>query len=261
MAGLGEMLRAARQDMGVSLAEVEQATKIRRRYLVALEDEDFLALPETIYVVGILRTYAQYLGLDPEQTTDEFRRQSGRRDMPGVQPETRLLREASRRSGISPAGVSGVLVIAGLVLLLFFGYQQYVELQKAVGPPSVPTPVPSTPTVGPTATSAVLFPSPTDTPAPTATPTIPQGVTVELKIVQQQCWIRAIVDDQIVTKNGQNGEMLNPGETRTFTGKEFVFLRVGNAGAADITYNGIREGTMGPLGAVREKEWRSQAAP
>lgn len=257
MARLGEMLRAARHDRGVSLAEVEAATKIRHRFLVALEDEDFSSLPETVYVIGILRTYADYLGLDPEQAVLMFREQSGRRDPPGLQPETRLLREARRnKPRFSPGAVSVVLIVAGLALLLFYGYQQYLRMNEVAPPASAQSAQPS-PTVDlvgqlPTPTAPVVGVVPTETPVPT--PTVPTGVTIELRVVSADCWVRAIVDDTLEFQG-----TLKPGDTRTWQGDKSVLLRVGNAGAAEITYNGIHEGTMGPMWAVREKEWTVRA--
>ena len=261
MPKLGEMLRAARQDMGVSLAEVEQATKIRRKFLVALEDEDFSSLPETVYVIGFLREYARYLRLDPDLAAKVFKEQSGRRDLPGVQPETRIVREATRRSAISLGAISAVLMLAGFALLLIYGYQYYLKIQDSVQTPvgaqALPTSLRTSPGPSPTALF-VLAPTPTPQPSPTATPVT--GVVVELRIINDRCWIRAIADDQVVTRGDQSGEILNPGDTRTFKADRYVHLRVGNAGAADITFNGIREGPMGPIGAVREKEWRNTAA-
>ncbi|MCL5111033.1 MAG: DUF4115 domain-containing protein [Chloroflexi bacterium] len=257
MPKLGEMLRAARQDMGVSLAEVEQATKIRRKFLVALEEEDFPSLPETVYVIGFLKEYARYLRLDPDQTARVFKEQSGRRDLPGLQPETRIVREATRRGVINPANASVLLIFSGVVLLLIFGYQQYLQLQDAVGPTVASLPSPTVAIASPAATPGMAVVEPTATLAPSPTATQAIGVTVELRIVSDRCWIRAIADDQVVTKGADQGEILNPGESRVFKADRYVLLRVGNAGAADVTFNGIREGTMGPIGAVREKEWRS----
>lgn len=65
MAGFGETLYQARANMGVTLKEAEQATRISRHHLAALEEENFSALPPLIYQRGIVRNYANYLRLDP----------------------------------------------------------------------------------------------------------------------------------------------------------------------------------------------------
>ena len=65
MAVFGDTLRQARAYKGVTLKEAEQATRINRHHLAALEDENFAVLPPLIYQRGIIRNYANYLELDP----------------------------------------------------------------------------------------------------------------------------------------------------------------------------------------------------
>jgi cytoskeleton protein RodZ len=69
---IGDSLREARVRRGIDFAEAELATKIRGKYLRALEDEQFELLPAQTYVKGFLRTYAEYLGLDGQLYVDEF---------------------------------------------------------------------------------------------------------------------------------------------------------------------------------------------
>jgi cytoskeleton protein RodZ len=69
---LGNSLREARTRKGLDFPELEQGTKIRAKYLRALEDEAFEALPSATYVKGFLRTYADYLGLDGQLYVDEY---------------------------------------------------------------------------------------------------------------------------------------------------------------------------------------------
>ena len=69
---IGNSLREARYRQQLELSDVELATKIRGRYLQALEEENFDALPAQTYVKGFLRTYADYLGLDGQLYLDEY---------------------------------------------------------------------------------------------------------------------------------------------------------------------------------------------
>ena len=89
---IGNSLREARLRQGLELPEIEQATKIRGRYLRALEEEQFDVLPAETYVKGFLRTYADYLGLDGQLYVDEYnsRYVTGEDDPP------------LRRSAVSP---------------------------------------------------------------------------------------------------------------------------------------------------------------
>ncbi len=69
---IGNSLRSARERQDLGYPEVELATKIRSKYIRALEEEDFDALPGDTYVRGFLRTYADFLGLDGEIYVDEY---------------------------------------------------------------------------------------------------------------------------------------------------------------------------------------------
>jgi Helix-turn-helix domain len=71
--GIGATLREARNRRKVDLSEVEAAIKIRVRYLQAMENEEWDALPGGAYTRGFIRTYAGYLGLDGDRLADDFR--------------------------------------------------------------------------------------------------------------------------------------------------------------------------------------------
>ncbi len=69
---IGNSLREARERQGLEFPQIEAATKIRGKYLRALEEEHFETLPAQTYVKGFLRSYAEYLGLDGQLYVDEF---------------------------------------------------------------------------------------------------------------------------------------------------------------------------------------------
>src|SRR5690348_17743607 len=70
---VGQDLRAARLRRGDDLASVSRALKIRKDYLEALEEDRIEALPGKTYAVGFVRTYAEYLGLDPVQCVERYK--------------------------------------------------------------------------------------------------------------------------------------------------------------------------------------------
>lgn len=72
--GIGATLREARSRRKLDLTEVEAAIKIRVRYLQAIENEEWDALPGGAYTRGFIRTYAVYLGLDGDRLADDFKR-------------------------------------------------------------------------------------------------------------------------------------------------------------------------------------------
>src|SRR5512132_2359335 len=74
---LPDRLTMAREKKGVDLVRAERDTKIRVRYLSALEQGDYRDLPGAVYTKGFLRNYAIYLGLDPEYLIDLYRLETG----------------------------------------------------------------------------------------------------------------------------------------------------------------------------------------
>ena len=75
MSEIGETLRERRMALKIDVNEVEEATKIRSKYLRALENEEYDLLPGNAYVKSFLRTYADYLGLDSRALVDDYRAQ------------------------------------------------------------------------------------------------------------------------------------------------------------------------------------------
>ena len=96
---IGNSLREARLRQGYELPRVEADTKIRAKYLRALEEERFEVLPGETYVKGFLRTYAEYLGLDGQLYVDEFNSRFTREEEPLTPPRPR--RQAPSRSRAS----------------------------------------------------------------------------------------------------------------------------------------------------------------
>src|SRR6266540_4348521 len=94
---IGTSLREARLRKGLELPQIESATKIRGKYLLALEEEQFAQLPAQTYVKGFLRTYADYLGLDGQLYVDEFNSRYGVGDEEPPAPVRRTAQARSRR--------------------------------------------------------------------------------------------------------------------------------------------------------------------
>jgi cytoskeletal protein RodZ len=120
---VGEMLQNARERKGVDLFRAERDTKIRLKYLAALEDSDYEALPPLVYTKGFLRNYAIYLGLDPEDILTRWRdeTQVGRKqERPAVTPPPQPLAAPRRGVAITPGLL--VALMFSLVVLAVFGW-------------------------------------------------------------------------------------------------------------------------------------------
>lgn len=134
-ASLPERLYAARERKGVDLYRAERDTKIRARYLAALERGDYRELPGAVYTKGFLRNYALYLGLDPDEILGQWRRERG--DTGPAQPVIAVPRPlVAPRRGLTFS--PGVLVAALLtVVVLLVGGYLAIQVMRFARPPTL----------------------------------------------------------------------------------------------------------------------------
>ncbi len=104
MAEIGATLREARMRARIDINEVELRTKIRAKYLRAMENEEWDLLPGDVYVKSFLRTYADFLGLDSRQLLDDYRRRYEHPSDHDQRPLTPLSRDRDRRGARQGAG-------------------------------------------------------------------------------------------------------------------------------------------------------------
>ncbi|HEX3265314.1 MAG TPA: RodZ domain-containing protein [Candidatus Limnocylindrales bacterium] len=140
--GLPDRLAAARERKGVDLVRAERDTKIRVRYLSALERGDYRDLPGAVYTKGFLRNYAIYLGLDPEDVLRQWRRERGEQTAPEpVIVPPRPLAEPTRPLRFSPSVVVAALLTAGVVLFFVYLGSQLLRYSR---PPELTVTNPAT---------------------------------------------------------------------------------------------------------------------
>ena len=121
MAEIGSILREARMRAHIDISEVEAATKIRAKYLRAIENEEWDLLPGAVYVKSFLRTYGDYLGLDSRLLIDEFKRRYERPADHELRPISGLSRERERSSRRRPSpsfSISPRVVIGAALLVI-----------------------------------------------------------------------------------------------------------------------------------------------
>ncbi|HEU5066027.1 MAG TPA: helix-turn-helix domain-containing protein [Gaiellaceae bacterium] len=141
---IGNSLREARLRQGLDFPEIEQATKIRGKYLRALEEEQFEVLPAQTYVKGFLRSYADYLGLDGQLYVDEFNSRYVRGEFEDEQEQGYQPRIAGAGRGGGTFQGKGVLltvaVIAGLTVFFFAAWKLGGNGSQEALPPLEPPP-------------------------------------------------------------------------------------------------------------------------
>lgn len=230
---LGERFRAAREARGLLLSDAGEQVRIRSVYLAAIEEENWKAIGAPVYVRGFLRTYARFLGLDPEEAVAAFNR---------TQPEPAASnatagREAER--GSAPWRSSLVLWIAGTIAVLLVAFVVYNELTMNRG--QVAVEASATAAAAPPSTAPVA-PHPAGTPA-----SEPGGANSLAVVLSAPSWLRVTVDGNVSMEG-----TFPAGTSKTFHGKT-ALVRIGNAGGVEIYIDGKARGKLGKSGDVVEQ--------
>ena len=122
MPAIGDMLREARMRQELDISDVETRTKIRAKYLRALENEEWGMLPGSTFVKSFLRTYAEELGLDPHLIVEEYRAHHEEPDELELQPFATPSRPGPPprryRPGPPPRGLALALIVVGVLAFL-----------------------------------------------------------------------------------------------------------------------------------------------
>jgi len=132
---IGNSLREARLRQQMEFPEAEHGTKIRGKYLRALEDERFEVLPSHTYVKGFLRSYAEYLGLDGQLYVDEYNSRfvSGDEELPVRTrrvPAARRRRNERRESNVVLLALTAIGLVTALVIAAWrFGGAEPQDVQ------------------------------------------------------------------------------------------------------------------------------------
>lgn len=269
MGNLGERLKAARNAKGITLIQAEEDTKIRKRYLEALENEEFNVIPGVVYTKGFLKTYAGYLGLDQDEVMTEFRLFNIREEKP-PRPQVRFQEYTAPRRKKSikwrPSFLTVLLAVAAVITLFIFNnfWNNYsgktektptdnlTRTETPVEPQKPPAPADSgnkQPAVVPDTVYGSGYGQPQN-PAPG------QQLNLVLTTKNQVSWVR--VDTDGVKKF--SGTM-TPGQVQTFNANDNIKIVLGNAGAVEVTYNGRNLGLLGPLGTVKKQEFSRNQIP
>ena len=230
---VGEILSAKRGERGLTVEQAATSTRIRPERLRALEADDLSAFAAPVYARGALRTYATFLGLDPQDVVARI----------GV-PEGPTLAVRLGAEQVRPRFVvtAPALAAAGLVLLVsaFSGYV-WRQVTAADQPVAVVSQAPRS-----TQVRAVTSASPAIQPRP---------IVVGVHVVDT-VWINVVVDG--TSFYGSQGHTLTAGSVVYFTGVD-VKVTSGKANATIIIVDGRN---LGPMGVgVATREFSSQTSP
>jgi cytoskeletal protein RodZ len=230
---IGDYLRQVREESLLSLEEVSVRTLIQPRLLRAIESGKLQQLPEPVYIQGFIKRYAEALGLDGNQFAEAF-------------PVEEAVRKAAPSWKESPAAQLRPLHLYVAYIGLIVAS---VSLLSQVVNRSAPSP-------GVTRLEASPLPSPQKSPISkksadpqtiASRPTADKPVNINVKLTEQS-WLQVEVDG----KTDYEG-VLSEGTERSWSAKNLIRVRSGNAGGVMVAYNGKQAAPMGDPGAVEEK--------
>ncbi len=229
---VGQYLRRERERKNISLESVAKVTRIIIQNLEALERDEFQSFPAPIFARGFLRTYAAYLGIDPQEVLTRFE------DQMKVQSTPEKMEEFPPSKAALPLTkyllILGIIVVGVGVLFSFF-------LKKS--PPSPPVTKPSSsleasqsPKIKEQKTSAAL--------AVKTDPEKKKEYVLKFNTTEMT-WLRIQADNQPGVE-----ALLRPGEEATWKAQEQFRVTVGNAGGVEVFLNGVSQGRLGVSGQV-----------
>jgi cytoskeletal protein RodZ len=274
MEEIGRLLLEAREQLGLSLDEVERATRIRVYHLEALERGEMEALPSPVQARGFLHNYAEFLGLDAGAITLQYAEalQSRRSRIlpetsykePRTGPSVRILSRRPRWLS-SDLFIATTIILAILAVLIWGGsrvitmLRQRTETPQAALGPLIPTTTPTlteTPLQSSPGTESSIEPVIEETPIPTQPLFLGLADKVNLTVVVElSAWLKVMVDDEEAFQG-----RVESGDVLEFQGDQVIELITGNGAAIHVFYNGQDHGILGDVGQVIIRLWTLEGA-
>ncbi len=227
---IGNSLREARLRQGLEFPRIEEETKIRGKYLRALEEEQFEALPGDTYVKGFLRTYADYLGLDGQLYVDEFNSRFTTAEEELATPATvRRRRQRPIESNLVVVALAAIVAVTVLLVVGLAGIGSDAPDQSPL--------VDATPE-GTESGEAPASPTTTGRSETDEREARPRRARLVLTAVRGGCWMQ-------VRAGGVGGRLLwegtlEEGQTQRFVKHRRLWLELGAPGNLNAKLNGRR---------------------
>lgn len=273
MSELGQLLKKSRLEQGISLDQLQETTKIRKRYLEAIEVGDYKALPGNFYVRAFIKSYAEAVGLDPAEVLSMYRNVFPDTSVGTVTESLSPKRTVTKRSDKWSRFATGVMLVSFFLLIVgliyYFAYRNHDGTNQSVNGSSAPpltdkiaTQNPGGSPAGTVEAKAVATPSPTPVqPELKLVRSDERGVdyyeltnaktlSLEMTLTGSDCWFQ--IDK--LTPNGnsfdhamiEQGNLARLGSPRKWESEQPVYLNIGLPKAIELKVNGI----VLPLGEI-----------
>jgi cytoskeletal protein RodZ len=245
MTNFGASFKKARESKGISLDQIAKHTRISTRFLTAIENEEFQLLPGGVFNRGFVRSFAEAVGLDPDQAVADYER------MVSVREPSDTLTSAAPgpvKAGrhLYPIAV-GILAIA--IAVFYVVTRDSGRNAEAPATPAGPTQAVTTAALVEPA-PAPAEPAPSESSPAVAAVTSPSnsalGLTLDIE-AREKTWIKVTSDGNSVNA----GEVLEPGMIRKFTAENSINISIGNAAGLSLKINDMPLKPLGKRGEVR----------
>ena len=235
---IGKMLAEERHKRGMDHIDVEHAIGIRALYVKALEEGQYDVLPGEVYVKGFLRNYGNFLGLDGAQLVHLYSESIPIHEHTPVVEHKQHKTAAKPKSNKKLFGVLAAVLTLAVAVGILYGWQQ--KTAKTPVPATKPNPVAqpqniTTPIPSPSQSGAVV----------SQNPGLPAKAVVLVVRFTDRCWTSAIADGKTIYEG-----IPKTGETLTWEADRQIIVNLGNAAAADVSFNGQPQAKMGERGDV-----------
>jgi len=233
---VGQLLRTAREALGISREEAAAVTRIKPVFLTALEEDDYHLLPDERYLLRFLEEYARFLKIDAQPVQDRFSEQIARDPGPlAVFPVKRTITVPLR--GLVPA----LLLLAVLIPSAFIGFSLLLNRPRGDHAPDRGERPELTPETGSPAPIAASTPALSQ---PPVLPDVQGGKTLRAQ-AKEMTWLLVTIDGRET-----RDVLLRAGETWEWRAQESFVLTVGNAGGVELILNGRPLPPLGEPGQV-----------
>jgi cytoskeletal protein RodZ len=253
MNDFGGKLRLERERRGIPLRQIAAATKISVGALEALERNDVSKLPGGIFSRSFVRSYAVEVGLDPDETVQEFLDRfqgspSNAIPTPAIASEAESAFEARQR--LAGLVLKALLITVPLiVLILYFTMRMRTPASASATPlpAAAPAGAPprSTAAPAPASTTAPKSPAPVATTGAARPSGVDTGLALDVEATGD-CWVKITADGKVTV-----ARVMHAGDKEKQEVREKAIVRVGNAGAFVFSINGRAAKPLGPAGSVR----------
>ena len=270
---IGNKLRNQREELGLSLNEVEKQSHVLKRYLVSIEAGEFENLPSSVQARGMLTNYASFLEIDTDEILLRFaeglQTQLLEKQVPGSR-KPRSAAESKNRISALRRYISIDLIFGGvlIILLIFFavwGTGKVIDLYNSPASISnaesisdiILTPIQSATAETLAFTPTVLLASSSpgfDSTQILEIPVNAQGQVQVNVVVLQRTWLRISVDNKVLLEG-----RVEPGNAYSFNGNNQVEVLTGNGAALQIYHNQMDLGIMGSFGEIVDTIYTANA--